>query len=92
MDSSHCHEVHFSCWMLRRVGGFALARHSGFIRSVPRFQARNYCLLEEAPLDQEKELTEIPRNFYDLRYNPGPGQLLWEEMNEPGVTTDQLYE
>merc|ERR1712071_387833 len=59
--------------------------------SYPTIAKRNYCWLEEAPKNQETELTEIPFNFYHLRYAPGPAQLLWEKINDPKFTSDDLY-
>lgn len=55
---------------------------------------RNYCTgrgLDEAPADQEVQQTEIPKNYYHLRYSPGPAQLLWEQLNSPTMTATELF-
>lgn len=66
--------------------------HYGIFPSFGIVSVRN-CTgrgLDEAPADQETELTELPMNYYQLRHAPGPDQLLWEKLNE-GKTSEELF-
>jgi hypothetical protein len=82
--------------MLARVGclrgyraGVALLVPSGRVMGG-NVNVRSFCRLEESPGGLPEELTAIPRNYSQLRYNPAPDQKLWEILNSEGITTQEL--